>query len=307
LVSPGHYVPARSGDHRSGWSLTGPARSPNVTPSRRPDQQCGGAQPNAVMGIASGKSTESEHRHSDEWEPTPTNAHRVEPQLTAPSLLWVKAMARGLSSAQKASSTHAPAASPGSLEPILAQRDRLLSALTCTLGDDAEEVLQQAYERALARSHTVRAWESAVAWFARLLRNATIDHLRREAARNRAWRRWRAESEALPTLEGTEEAAVCVCVGQLIPELREAYAHVLRRIDLEDASIRDVARELGTTPNNVRVRLHRARVALRMKLLARCVGCRDGGHLDCDCPRDDEPRWSLGQARCGKGGAPMSL
>ena len=23
--------------------------------------------------------------------------------------------------------------------------------------------------------------------------------------------------------------------------------------------------------------------ALRMKLLARCVGCRDGGHLDCDC------------------------
>jgi hypothetical protein len=31
----------------------------------------------------------------------------------------------------------------------------------------------------------------------------------------------------------------------LIPELREAYAHVLRRVDLADASIRDVARELA--------------------------------------------------------------
>ena len=192
-------------------------------------------------------------------------------------------MARGLNSAHKASSTRAPAVSPGLLEPILAKRNRLLGALTCTLGDDAEEVLQQAYERALARSHTVRARESVVAWFARLLRNATIDHLRREAARNRARRRSRAEAEALPTLESTE-STVCVCVGQLIPELREAYAHVLRRVDLADESIRDVARELGTTPNNVRVRLHRARAALRMKVLAHCVGCRDGGHLDCDCP-----------------------
>jgi DNA-directed RNA polymerase specialized sigma24 family protein len=129
------------------------------------------------------------------------------------------------------------------LEPILAQRNRLLGALTCTLGDDAEEVLQQAYERALARSHTVRARGER----GRLVRPAVV------------------------------------CVGQLIPELREADAHVLRRVDLADASIRDVARELGTTPNNVRVRLHRARAALRIKLLARCVGCRDGGHLDCDC------------------------
>ena len=74
----------------------------------------------------------------------PINGHRVGPQLTAPSLLWVKAMARGLNSAHKASSTHAPAVSPGLLEPILTQRNRLLGALTCTLGDDAEEVLQQA-------------------------------------------------------------------------------------------------------------------------------------------------------------------
>jgi protein-L-isoaspartate(D-aspartate) O-methyltransferase len=26
-----------------------------------------------------------------------------------------------------------------------------------------------------------------------------------------------------------------------------------------------------------------------MKLLARCVGCRDGGHLDCDCPGRGAP------------------
>lgn len=200
------------------------------------------------------------------------------------ALLWLKAMARASNSVENVSSSDAPAALPASLEPILAQRDRLLRALIPTLGDAAEEVLQQAYERALARVDTVRVRESVAAWFARLLRNVTIDHLRREAARDRAGRRWRAEVEA-PSLEDTE-AAICLCVGELIPELREAYARVLRRVDLENASTRDVARELGTTPNNVRVRLHRARAALRMRLLAHAVSvARNGDTSTATAPR----------------------
>ena len=196
-----------------------------------------------------------------------TQRTAVQPQSTAPTLLWLKSMARAPDSGENASSSDAPAAVPVSVEPILAQRDRLLRALIPTLGDAAEDVLQQVYERALARADTVRVRESVDAWFARVLRNVTIDHLRREAVRDRTRRR--ADGEA-PPLEDTE-AAIRLCVGELIPELREAHACVLRRIDLENASTRDVARELDTTPNNVRVRLHRARAVLRMKLLAYCA------------------------------------
>jgi RNA polymerase sigma factor (sigma-70 family) len=175
------------------------------------------------------------------------------------------------------------AISPGTLESILATRGRLLRMLTRALGnaDEAEEVLQQAFEKALARVDTLRAQESAVAWFTRLVRNATVDHLRRVAVRERAHRRWVTESESR-AIDMVDDA-VCRCVTEMLSGLRQAYAHVLRRVDLENASIQDVARGLGTTPNNVRVRLHRARAALRARLLSLCVGCRDRGHLDCGC------------------------
>ena len=42
----------------------------------------------------------------------------------------------------------------------------------------AEDILQEAFARALARGDNLRDGESAVAWFYRLLRNALIDHHR---------------------------------------------------------------------------------------------------------------------------------
>jgi len=192
-----------------------------------------------------------------------------------------------------------PAVAPPPLDSILAARGRLLRGLTRALGnaEEADEVLQQAFEKALARVDTLREPESAVAWFRRLVRNATVDHLRRVAARERAHRRWLAEPESwAPDIA---DATVCRCVTELLSELRQAHAHVLRRVDLESASIEDVARDLGITPNNVRVRLHRARAALRPRLVSLCVGCRDRGHLDCGCRwvQRDAPRDVCDNAR----------
>ena len=160
----------------------------------------------------------------------------------------------------------------------------MLRNLTRALGnaEEAQEVLQQAFEKALTRLDTLRTQESALAWFTRLVTNAAIDHRRRVAARERAHRRWAMEPDERAT--DIVADAVCRCVGEVLSELRQTYAHVLRRVDLENASIREVARELGTTPNNVRVRLHRARTALRARLLSLCVGCQDRAHLDCGCP-----------------------
>jgi len=45
----------------------------------------------------------------------------------------------------------------------------------------------------------------------------------------------------------------------------------------------DVAAELGVTPNNAAVRLHRARGALKKRLEQTCGTCTQHGCLDCTC------------------------
>ena len=49
----------------------------------------------------------------------------------------------------------------------------------------AEDILQEAFVRGVERAGSLRADESAVAWFYRTLRNAVIDHHRRTGAAGR--------------------------------------------------------------------------------------------------------------------------
>jgi RNA polymerase sigma factor (sigma-70 family) len=143
---------------------------------------------------------------------------------------------------------------------------------------DAEDLLQAAYAKAAEKAGTIRDGESAVAWFYRLLRNAIVDA-----------RRARGRAEALAP-DPPEEAidpelhrAVCRCVGELVPTLKPEWATLVRRVDLEGATVPEVARDEGITPNAAAVRLHRARGALRDKLRVVCGACARHGCLDCGC------------------------
>jgi RNA polymerase sigma-70 factor (ECF subfamily) len=145
---------------------------------------------------------------------------------------------------------------------------------------DAEELLQAAYVKATEKISSVRDGESTVAWFYRLLRNAIVDSGRE---------RRRAEAApADPAPEATDpdlHRAVCSCVNDLVPTLKPDWATLVRRVDLEGASVPEVARDEGITPNAAAVRLHRARGALRDKLLVVCGACARHGCLDCGCHR----------------------
>ena len=55
-------------------------------------------------------------------------------------------------------------------------------------------------------------------------------------------------------------------VRDAIVSLPDAYREVLVLRDIEELDTADTARELGVTPNAVKIRLHRARQALRTKL-----------------------------------------
>jgi RNA polymerase sigma-70 factor (ECF subfamily) len=175
-----------------------------------------------------------------------------------------------------------PKRGPSGVEELLALEGefrRFVRARTAS-DADAEELLQAAYVKATEKVETVHADESTVAWFYRILRNAIAD-----AGRERR-RADRAPHDPAPDATDPElHRAVCSCVNALVPTLKPEWATLVRRVDLEGASVPEVARDEGITANAAAVRLHRARGALRDKLLVVCGACARHGCLDCGCRR----------------------
>jgi RNA polymerase sigma-70 factor (ECF subfamily) len=74
-------------------------------------------------------------------------------------------------------------------------------------------------------------------------------------------------------------------VRHVLAALRPQYAEIIRRVELDEQPLREVARELGLTRTNVSVRLHRARRALLEGLRVTCGACFEHGCLECSCKR----------------------
>jgi RNA polymerase sigma-70 factor (ECF subfamily) len=155
---------------------------------------------------------------------------------------------------------------------------RLLSVARRFLGssEDAQDVVQETFIRAFKAIHTFEERAQLHTWLHRILVNTALMKLRER-------RRKPEESidELLPTfasdghqtvesrewsdalLERKETAGV---VREAIARLPEPYRLVLVLRDLEEHDTAETARILGTTTTVVKVRLHRARQALRTLL-----------------------------------------
>lgn len=176
---------------------------------------------------------------------------------------------------------------------LLASHRRFLDFLTARVGrrEDAEDILQSAFVRGVQKAAEIRDDESAVAWFYRLLRNALTDYYRHKAAGTRALESYGREvSEAAEGMEADLEGVICACVHDLIPTLKPEYGELIRRVDLGGANVASLAGELGLTDVNARVRLHRARAALRKELERSCRTCATHGCLDCTCSSSSNVR-----------------
>ncbi len=146
----------------------------------------------------------------------------------------------------------------------------------------AEDILQDAFGKALGRAGSLRKSESAVAWFYRVLRNSVIDHYRRRGAADRALAAFARELE--DPAESTEvHREACACVARLAGTLKPEYADALRRIDVDEVPVKEYAADLGITAGNAAVRVHRAREALRKQVVRSCGTCAEHGCLDCHC------------------------
>jgi RNA polymerase sigma-70 factor (ECF subfamily) len=174
---------------------------------------------------------------------------------------------------------------PDLVAKLTANHRDFLSFLERRLGNraEAEDILQEAFVKGVERLGALREEESAVAWFYRLLRNAVVDHYRRRGSAGRALAAFADElgQQVEPALE--VKAAVCACVQRLSTTLKPEYSEALQRVEVDGLSVQSYAAERGIQANNAAVRLHRAREALRHRVMASCGTCAEHGCMNCTC------------------------
>ena len=177
--------------------------------------------------------------------------------------------------------------SPAVVRVLIDNHRRFLGFLERRVGrrDLAEELLQEAFTRGMARGRTLRNDESAVAWFYRLLRNVMVDHLRRQSAEARGRAAFAREESATASAEPDQELVdtICACVGSLVDTLKPDYAAAIQRVDLGGESLQSFATAVNITRGNVAVRLFRARQALRLRVEQSCGTCATHGCYQCEC------------------------
>jgi RNA polymerase sigma factor (sigma-70 family) len=166
-------------------------------------------------------------------------------------------------------------------------------------GEEAEEVLQMFMLRAVERSADLRDVRSVRGWLSRILATTIVDHQRRAGKRRK-----REEIVDPVDLEQLSiepddelEEAICNCLYKLLPTLKPEYAEVIWRIDLLEEPRDRVAASLGVSLNNITVRLHRGRQALKKRLEEMCMTCPVHGFLDCRC--DEAERWRRRREQLG--------
>lgn len=175
------------------------------------------------------------------------------------------------------------------IQRLLEQESAFRGFLRRRVSDEAvaEDLLQQSMIRAVQSHHSVRNDDGVVAWFYRIIRHTLIDYYRSkdaEARRNEAFLQELTISgnDKQPPIDEMK-ATVCTCLHHLLPALHSNYAELIRRIDLDGESPKRVAEELKISQNNLTVRLHRARQALRASLEQSCGICSTHGCLNCTC------------------------
>jgi RNA polymerase sigma-70 factor (ECF subfamily) len=170
---------------------------------------------------------------------------------------------------------------------LIETRRELLDFLRRRLGnrDEAEDVLQRFSLRALESASELRDVRTVRGWLGRILTNSMIDHQRRVMrTRRREVAMEYTDIEKLSVQPDVElDGVVCNCLHKLLPTLKPEYAEVIWRADILGEPRDRIAASLGTTLNNVAVRIHRGRQALKKRLEEICLTCPIHGFLDCRC------------------------
>ncbi len=164
----------------------------------------------------------------------------------------------------------ARASSPGAFAALVARYRRLVAALvarTTGRSDETDDLVQEVFLDAYRGLGSLREPERLKGWLARLALNRARMWGRRavleRGARARAGQVEAAAAAETPAIERDEERRRLLAAIRELPA--ETQAVVTLRY-LEGRPAPEIAAELGTTPEAVRMRLSRALRALRERL-----------------------------------------
>ncbi len=151
--------------------------------------------------------------------------------------------------------------------------------------DEAADILHDFYVKVLTRIGDVRETEKLRAWMRRVLETSLIDYYRAQGKKRQSEKEYHYVESASPGSDSKDDLdlIVCMCLYKLLPTIKTEYADVLWRADLIGETREHMAASLDISESNLRVRLHRARQALRRRLEETCRTCPIHGYMDCDC------------------------
>ena len=115
------------------------------------------------------------------------------------------------------------------IEALLANHQAFVRDLERRVGDRAlaEDILQDAFAKIVARPEQTPADEGVVPWFYSTLRNAAIDQFRRRGAAHRAYEAFARELETHDAPSDDMLNGICACVSRLAATLKPEYAEAL--------------------------------------------------------------------------------
>jgi RNA polymerase sigma-70 factor (ECF subfamily) len=178
--------------------------------------------------------------------------------------------------------------SPIGVEALVSERERFRRFLIRRVGNanDAEDILQESLLKALQQGDRLKRNEKIIPWFYRILRNATVDHFRRNGSEARKATNLYNEMNSTGPADARVdhwERAVCRCFEGLLPSLKPRQAELIRRIDLLNEPKHAVATHLKISAATLNVAHHRARQSLRRRLEIFCGACSREQCLACAC------------------------
>ncbi len=180
----------------------------------------------------------------------------------------------------------------------------------------ADELTQDAFLKAFEARDSFRGEAPERLWLLRVARNVTLDYLRSPRSRGRSVASLSEETEeaGATTVAGSgpcsaEEAArhkeMSGCVQQFVLSLPEALRTPLILHDVEVLTNGQISEVLGCSLSATKMRLHRARVALREMMEQRCDLFRDERNVLSCLPTDsrDSPLFAKPAKASFKSGA----
>ena len=155
---------------------------------------------------------------------------------------------------------------------------------------EAEDLTQEVFLKVHRNLATFRQESRISTWIFQIATHAALDRLKRPSRRildQRSLLIEKLDASGLHATPGHGQVPLreemCRCIQDFVGELPGNYRAILFLSDLKELGIEEIAQILGITPGAAKIRLHRARQALKAHMERGCrISLDERGELSCD-------------------------